>query len=93
MGFTLCIADLSRNIGCKGIYVILVYDIRRDLLRESTRLEYEQARYETDPEVVSFLEPSHLALSSKSYERDLVFLCRDTAMMNSGSLFVPRYEI
>ncbi|KAG0613729.1 hypothetical protein M758_6G125800 [Ceratodon purpureus] len=65
----------------------------RDLLRESTRLEYEQARYETDPEVVSFLEPSHLALSSKSYERDLVFLCRDTAMMNSGSLFVPRYEI
>ncbi|KAG0569995.1 hypothetical protein KC19_6G131100 [Ceratodon purpureus] len=27
----------------------------RDLLRESTRLEYEQARYETDPEVVARL--------------------------------------
>jgi hypothetical protein len=28
---------------------------RRDLLRASARQEYEHARYETDPEVVSLL--------------------------------------
>jgi len=39
-------------------FQLLFSDIRRDLLRESARMEYEQARFETDPEVVRASNPA-----------------------------------